>query len=64
IRQDDKGARDLNAAARDNILELMAGDPAIEIDIDTKADICFTAFDRHVTKRQRWRNFFPGTRLA
>jgi CTP:molybdopterin cytidylyltransferase MocA len=34
--QGDKGARDLIATARKNILEFPAGDPAIEIDIDTK----------------------------
>ncbi len=39
----------------------MAGDPAIE-NIDTK-EICAgcTAFDRHETKLQRWRNFFRHT---
>jgi hypothetical protein len=36
--QGNKGARDLIAAARDNILELTAGDPAMEIDIDTRED--------------------------
>jgi molybdenum cofactor cytidylyltransferase len=35
----DKGARDLIAAARDNILELTAGDLASEIDIDTREDL-------------------------
>ena len=35
----DKGARDLIAAARENILELTVGDSAIEIDIDTREDL-------------------------
>jgi molybdenum cofactor cytidylyltransferase len=35
----DKGARDLIAAARENILELTAGDLATEIDIDTRGDL-------------------------
>jgi molybdenum cofactor cytidylyltransferase len=35
----DKGARDLIAAAGENILELTAGDLAIEIDIDTREDL-------------------------
>jgi molybdenum cofactor cytidylyltransferase len=35
----DKGARDLIAAARENILELTAGDLATEIDIDTREDL-------------------------
>jgi CTP:molybdopterin cytidylyltransferase MocA len=35
----DKGARDLIAAARENILELPVGDSAIEIDIDTREDL-------------------------
>ena len=35
----DKGARDLIAAARENILEFTAGDPATEIDIDTGEDL-------------------------
>jgi hypothetical protein len=33
-----RGARELIAAARDNILELTAGDPAMEIEIDTRED--------------------------
>jgi CTP:molybdopterin cytidylyltransferase MocA len=37
--QGDKGARDLIAAAQENILELAAGDPATEIDIDTREDL-------------------------
>jgi hypothetical protein len=36
--QGNKGARDFIAAARDNILELTAGDLAMEIDIDTRED--------------------------
>jgi hypothetical protein len=33
----------------------------MEIDIDTREiRACFTAFDRHETKRQHWRNFFPA----
>jgi molybdenum cofactor cytidylyltransferase len=35
----DKGARDLIAATRENILELTAGDLATEIDIDTREDL-------------------------
>jgi molybdenum cofactor cytidylyltransferase len=35
----DKGARDLIAAARKNILELTDADPATEIDIDTREDL-------------------------
>ena len=35
----DNGARDLIAAARENILELPVGDSAIEIDIDTREDL-------------------------
>jgi molybdenum cofactor cytidylyltransferase len=35
----DKGARDLIAAARENILELPIGDSAIEIDVDTWEDL-------------------------
>jgi molybdenum cofactor cytidylyltransferase len=35
----DKGARDLIAATRENILELMVGDSATEIDIDTREDL-------------------------
>jgi CTP:molybdopterin cytidylyltransferase MocA len=35
----DKGARDLIAATRENILELPVGDSAIEIDIDTREDL-------------------------
>jgi molybdenum cofactor cytidylyltransferase len=35
----DKGARDLIAAAGENILELPVGDPATEIDIDTGEDL-------------------------
>jgi molybdenum cofactor cytidylyltransferase len=35
----DTGARDLIAAARENILELTAGDLATEIDIDTREDL-------------------------
>ena len=35
----DKGARDLIAAALENILELTVGDSAIEIDIDTREDL-------------------------
>jgi molybdenum cofactor cytidylyltransferase len=35
----DNGARDLIAAARENILELTAGDLATEIDIDTREDL-------------------------
>ena len=35
----DKGARDLIAATRENILELPVGDSAIEIDIDTRKDL-------------------------
>jgi molybdenum cofactor cytidylyltransferase len=35
----DKGARDLIAAARENILDLPVGDPATEIDIDTREDL-------------------------
>lgn len=35
----DKGARHLIAAARENILELTAGDPTTEIDIDTREDL-------------------------
>ena len=35
----DKGARDLIAAARENIFELPVGDSAIEIDIDTREDL-------------------------
>jgi molybdenum cofactor cytidylyltransferase len=35
----DKGARDLIAAARENIIELTVGDSAIEIDIDTREDL-------------------------
>ena len=35
----DKGARDLIAAAGENILELMVGDSAIEIDVDTWEDL-------------------------
>ena len=35
----DKGARDLIAAARENILELPVGDSATEIDIDTREDL-------------------------
>ena len=42
----DKGARDLIAAARENILELTAGDLATEIDIDTREDLR----RRHVTE--------------
>ncbi len=34
----DKGARDLVAAAQENILELTAGERAMEIDIDTRED--------------------------
>ena len=37
--QGDKGARDLIAAARENILELPVGNSAIEIDIDTREDL-------------------------
>jgi CTP:molybdopterin cytidylyltransferase MocA len=36
--QGNKGARDFIAAARDNILELTAGDLAMDIDIDTRED--------------------------
>jgi molybdenum cofactor cytidylyltransferase len=42
----DKGARDLIAAARENILELPVGDSAIEIDIDSREDLrrhCYVA---------------------
>jgi molybdenum cofactor cytidylyltransferase len=42
----DKGARDLIAAARENILELTVGDSAIEIDVDTWEDLrrhCYVA---------------------
>jgi molybdenum cofactor cytidylyltransferase len=35
----DKGARELIATARENILELMVGDSAIEIDVDTWEDL-------------------------
>jgi hypothetical protein len=35
----DKGARDLFATAQENILELPAGDPAMEIDIDTRENL-------------------------
>jgi molybdenum cofactor cytidylyltransferase len=35
----DKGARDLIAAARENILELPVGDSATEIDIDTRENL-------------------------
>jgi molybdenum cofactor cytidylyltransferase len=35
----DTGARDLIAAARENILELTVGDSAIEIDVDTWEDL-------------------------
>ena len=35
----DKGARDLIAAARKNILEFTVGDSATEIDIDTREDL-------------------------
>ena len=35
----DKGARDLIAATRENILELTAGDLATDIDIDTREDL-------------------------
>jgi molybdenum cofactor cytidylyltransferase len=35
----DKGARDLIAAAGENILELMVGDSAIELDVDTREDL-------------------------
>jgi molybdenum cofactor cytidylyltransferase len=35
----DKGARDLIAAARENILDLPVGDSATEIDIDTREDL-------------------------
>lgn len=35
----DKGARDLIAAARENILELPVGDSTIEIDVDTWEDL-------------------------
>jgi molybdenum cofactor cytidylyltransferase len=37
--QGDKGARDLIAAARKDILELTVGDSATEIDIDTREDL-------------------------
>jgi molybdenum cofactor cytidylyltransferase len=39
LLEGDKGARDLIAAASENILELMVGDSAIEIDIDTREDL-------------------------
>ncbi|MGI8570158.1 MAG: nucleotidyltransferase family protein [Methylocella sp.] len=37
--QGNTGARDLIAAARENILELAVGDSAIEFDIDTREDL-------------------------
>jgi molybdenum cofactor cytidylyltransferase len=39
ILDGDTGARDLIAAARENIFELPVGDSAIEIDIDTREDL-------------------------
>jgi uncharacterized protein Usg len=59
--QGDKGARDLIAAAQENSLELTAGDSRLKsISIQGRICACFAAFDRHETKRQRWRIFFPA----